>query len=132
MIPPFEETGCLPAGIRPATLEEVAERFGQQSELRRVQMESVRWMVELATQAGAKRIVLNGSFVTDIMEPNDVDCVLRAADPTIDSEAEDELLRGLPFLEISLVDQQDFDELVSVTFASDREGASKGMIEVIR
>jgi hypothetical protein len=76
MIPPFDEFGCLPPGIHPAKLDEIDARFGKQSELRRVQMESVRWMVDLAMRAGAERIVLNGSFVTDIIEPNDVDCVL--------------------------------------------------------
>jgi len=76
MIPPFTDSGVLPPGVHPATLAEVAERFGQTSELRHVQMESVRWMIDLATSAGVQRIVLNGSFVTDIMEPNDVDCVL--------------------------------------------------------
>lgn len=39
-------------------------------------MESVRWLIDLARQAGVERIILNGSFVTEIMEPNDVDCVL--------------------------------------------------------
>ncbi|MEK6675456.1 MAG: hypothetical protein AABZ47_07355 [Planctomycetota bacterium] len=43
-------------------------------------MESVRWMVDLTIRAGVQRIVLNGSFVTDIMEPNDVDCALLLAD----------------------------------------------------
>lgn len=68
--------GYLPPGIHPTTLDEIAERFGHDSELRRVQMESVRWLIDLARQAGVLRIVLNGSFVTDVLEPNDVDCVL--------------------------------------------------------
>ena len=76
MIPPFNDAGLLPPGIHPATLAEIAGRFGGESELRRVQMDSVRWMIDLAVRAGVLRIVLNGSFVTDIMEPNDVDCVL--------------------------------------------------------
>jgi hypothetical protein len=42
MIPPFDDLGCLPPGIHSATLAEVEARFGVQSELRRVQMESVR------------------------------------------------------------------------------------------
>jgi hypothetical protein len=78
MIPPFQENGYLPPGLHVAIIDEVEQRFGQESELRRVQMESVRWMVDLAVRAGVERIVLNGSFVTDIMEPNDVDCVLAA------------------------------------------------------
>jgi hypothetical protein len=73
MIPPFDELGYLPAGVHPATLAQIAERFGSSSELRRVQMESVRWMIDLAVRAGVQRIVLNGSFATDIMEPNDVE-----------------------------------------------------------
>ena len=76
MIPSFDDTGWLPPGIHPATLAEIEDRFGRQSKLRRVQMESVRWMVDLARRAGVERIVLNGSFVTDIMEPNEVDCLL--------------------------------------------------------
>jgi hypothetical protein len=131
MIPPFNETGVLPPGVHPATLAEIEARFGAQSELRRVQMESIRWMVELAIKAGIQRMVLNGSFVTDIIEPNDVDCVLLGADPTQNQTAEDELLQGLPFLEILLVGNDDFNRLVNVTFASDRLGTSKGMIEVL-
>jgi hypothetical protein len=131
MIPPFDDSGFLPPGVHPAALAEIEARFGCGSELRRVQMESVRWMVGLAVRAGAQRIVLNGSFVTDIMEPNDMDCVLLAADSEVDVTAEAELLKGFPFLEIALVGPEDFSELVNLTFASDRHGAFKGMIEVV-
>jgi hypothetical protein len=131
MIPPFTDSGVLPPGVHAATLDEVERRFGGGSELRRTQMESVRWMIDLARRAGVQRIVLNGSFVTDILEPNDVDCVLLAADTPMDAAAEDELLAGLPFLEIALVGAQDFAELVEQTFATDRSGTPKGMIEVM-
>lgn len=132
MIPPFDETGCLPPGLHAATLGEVGDRFGHQSELRRVQNESVRWMVGLAMRAGVQRIVLNGSFVTDIMEPNDVDCVLLIGRgfPT-DSAAEAELREGLPFLDLALVRRKRFDRLVNVVFATDRFNTPKGMVEVI-
>ena len=131
MIPPFDKSGCLPPGIHPATMAEIEARFGRESELRRVQMESVRWMVDLAVRAGVQRIVLNGSFVTDIMEPNDVDCVLLIAPgERRNRQALKELRKGLPFLSIALVDQNDFDQLVNDFFASDRLGLPKGMIEV--
>lgn len=131
MIPPFDDFGCLPPGVHPATLDEIIARFGQQSELRRVQMESVQWMVDLAERAGAERIILNGSFVTDIIEPNDVDCLLLIGpgypdDPT----AEEELENGLPFLDIAIVGQEDFGRFVERIFAADRRGVLKGMIEV--
>jgi len=131
MIPPFDKSGCLPPGVHPATMAEIEARFGRESELRRVQMESVRWMVELAVRAGVQRMVLNGSFVTDIMEPNDVDCVLLfAPGERRNRQALKELRKGLPFLSIALVDQNDFDQLVNDFFASDRLGLPKGMIEV--
>ena len=76
MIPPFNDDGYLPRGIHLSTLEEIDARFGQESEVRRVEMQSIRWLVDLAWRAGARRIVINGSFVTDNYEPNDVDCVL--------------------------------------------------------
>jgi hypothetical protein len=133
MIPSFDDNGFLPAGIHPATLEEIEARFGMQSELRRVQMESVRWMAELAIRAEAERIVLNGSFVTDIMEPNDVDCVLLfIPGRRRNREAFRELQTGLPFLDIAVTGPLEFDEFVSDTFAVDRFGVPKGMIEILR
>ena len=132
MIPDFNEHGYLPAGIHRATLEEVAQRFGHQSEPRRVQMESLRWLCDLARQAGLRRLIINGSFVTDTYEPNDVDCVLLIEPaPRKNVEAEEEMLRGLPFLEIHLVEQDDFDFLTGMTFSTDRRLVPKGMVEVL-
>ena len=132
MIPPFEDSGYLPPGIHRATLAEIEERSGQSSELRRAQMASIRWMVDLARQASVQRIVLNGSFVTDIMDPNDVDCVLLVSDQLAgDPEADEALDNGLPFLDISLVEAAEFDYFVNRFFAADRRSHSKGMVEVI-
>src|SRR5690242_9335000 len=101
MIPPFNEIGYLPPGIHPATLDEIDARFGQTSEQRRAQMESVRWLVDLAKQAGVQRIVLNGSFVTDIMEPGDVDCVVLVGPRRRKHRAALKAIRkGLPYLSI--------------------------------
>ena len=132
MIPPLDDNGYLPPGVHPATLDEIDAHFGQLSELRSAQMESVRWMADLAIRGGAERIILNGSFVTDIMEPNDVDCVLLFAPGRHRNRSAIKQLRGgLPFLEMKLVGQEDFDEFVNVTFGTDRMGVPKGMIEVI-
>lgn len=131
MIPPFDRNGYLPSGIHAATLEEVDGRFGHESEVRRVQMESLRWLTEIAKRAGVARLVINGSFVTDELEPNDVDCVLLiAAGFPRDGAAELELNAGLPFLELSLVDRTDFDLLVEEFFATDRHSVRKGMVEI--
>ncbi len=69
MIPAFDEHGYLPAGVHLASLAEIEARFGRQSEIRRVQMESLRWLVDLARRAGVQRLIINGSFVTTSCSP---------------------------------------------------------------
>ena len=132
MIPPFEDNGYLPPGVHQATLDEIEARFGRESELRQVQMESLRWLVDLATRARVERLIINGIFVTDVSEPNDVDCVLLIGPgfPKV-ANAEQELIQGLPFLDIHLVRQDGWDELVGKIFATDRRLNPKGMIEVV-
>jgi hypothetical protein len=132
MIPDCNDDGYLPAGIHPATLDEIAARFGRESELRQAQMESLRWLVDLARRAGVQRIIVNGSFVTDKLEPNDVDCVLLIG-PGFphDAAAEAELLAGLPFINMELVDQEAFRQFTERTFATDRNLVPKGMVEVV-
>lgn len=131
MIPPLDQRGYLPPGVHPATLEEIRTRFGEQSEIRRVQMESLVWLVDLARRAGVARLVINGSFATALAEPNDVDCAL-LIEPGFpkDAAAEAELIAGLPFLSIELVRQADFDLLVGQFFATDRRSIPKGMLEI--
>src|SRR5262249_46386853 len=122
----------LPVGVHRATMDEIGARFGQESELRRVQMESLVWLVDLARRAGAERIFVNGSFVTDKSEPNDVDCALLIGkDFPRDAAAETELLAGLPFVEIHLLRAEQFERFVEKIFGTDRILTPKGMIEVI-
>jgi hypothetical protein len=132
MIPPFDESGYLPPGVHRATMDEITARFGRESELRRVQMESISWLIDIALRAGVQRIVLNGSFVTDIIEPNDVDCVLLFQPGQIKNVSSfEELEDGLPFLDIALAAPKEFDVYVNQVFGKDRLGNSNGMIEVI-
>ena len=132
MIPEFDDQGYLPPGIHVATLTEISDRFGQDSELRRVQMESLQWLVELARRAGVMRIVVNGSFVTDAYEPNDVDCALLVGrDFPDDPVADAELQAGLPFIQAELLTQAAFDYYVNTHFGSDRFGVPKGVVEVL-
>ena len=132
MIPPPDDDGYLLRGIHPADLDEIEARFGRESELRQVEMESIRWLVDLARRAGVQRIVINGSFATAVLEPNDVDCALLIG-PGFpqDARAEEELIEGLPFLDIHLVRHDGWDEFVGIIFATDRRHNPKGMIEVI-
>src|SRR5260370_33056065 len=67
------------------------------------------------------RIVVNGSFITDLAEPNDVDCVLLVGSdfPPADPDHQ-ELLAELPFISMQIVDQAGFDFFVNEFFATDR------------
>jgi hypothetical protein len=132
MIPDFNEHGYLPAGVYPVSLDEIEARFGRQSEVRQVQMESLRWLVELARKAGVRRLIINGSFVTERLEPNDVDCVLLVGKESArDKITEKDISTGLPFLEIALIGQEDFDYMVETVYASDRQWIPKGVVEVL-
>jgi hypothetical protein len=132
VLPEFNERGNLPAGVHLASLDEVEARFGRASEIRQVQMESLRWLGEMARKAGVQRLVINGSFVTECFEPNDVDCVLLTGpDFPLDRTAERVILAGLPFLGIALIGQEDFDYMVDTVFATDRRWIPKGVVEVV-
>jgi hypothetical protein len=74
-IPNFRDDGYLPIGVHPATEYEVTERFGQASTQRRLLMARVMDWLMLARAVGAQRFLLDGSFVTAKLEPEDVDCV---------------------------------------------------------
>jgi hypothetical protein len=135
VIPDFNDEGYLSPGVHSATLEEIEDRFGRDSEVRRAQIQSLHWLVDLARRAGVRRLIVNGSFVTDAVEPNDVDCVLLVDDsfPNTEDEskAEMELTAGLPFLQINLATREEFDFMVDRFFGTDRRGLPKGVIEVI-
>jgi hypothetical protein len=114
-------------------MDEIAARFGTDTELRRAEFQSLTWMVDLALRAGVSRIIINGSYVTDVPEPNDVDCALLILPGFLqDAAAEAELLEGLPFLQISLVEPAEFEFLVHDLYATDRMAIPKGVVEIQR
>lgn len=132
MIPDFNDVGYLPPGVHLATVDEIAARFGQESEIRQAQMDSVRWLVDMAKNAGVQRLIINGSFVTDVFEPNDVDCaLLLSADFPLDSAAAVDLIAGLPFIDLHMAEAKEFAILVQELYASDRDAVPKGVIEVV-
>jgi hypothetical protein len=54
MIPRFAEKGYLPPGVHRATLDAIEARFGRETEIRRVQFQSLEWLVQLARQASVE------------------------------------------------------------------------------
>jgi hypothetical protein len=95
-------------------------------------MQSLGWLIEVARRAGVQRLIIDGSFVTDKLEPNDVDCALLVKEGfPLNAEAEAELQDGLPFLNLHTIEDEAFAWLVNLFFATDRQGIPKGVIEVV-
>ena len=75
-IPPFRSDGYLPEGVHQATEAEVTFRFGTQSRRRRRLALRLRRWIELGRAIRARRLLVDGSFVTAKAEPDDVDAVM--------------------------------------------------------
>jgi hypothetical protein len=130
MIPDLDDNGNIPQGIHRASLAEIEQRFGCASEVRRAEVQSLRWLVELAKRAGVRRLVIGGSFITEVLEPNDIDCVLLLGSDPMDRQTKLQLLSGLPFIHMQVVRQRAFELLVTAIFATDIHGNPKGLVEV--
>jgi hypothetical protein len=132
-VPPFDEHGNLPPGVHRCTFEEVALRLGTGSPERQVETKELLRFIECARSVGAKRPLINGSFVTDEVEPNDVDIVVLPGgvyptDPPFFEEGE----KLWPFLHIQVAaDDQDLEDWINKDFGIDRNNRPKGVIEVI-
>lgn len=76
-LPPFTGVGDLPPGVYRASLREVLDRFGAGSRQRMAVAERLERVYRLVRATGQlARFVVFGSFVTDKVEPHDVDVFL--------------------------------------------------------
>lgn len=78
-IPPFDANGLLPAGVHDATLAEVGARLGRfQRTDRRVRLFSAlaRYVAEARASELVDGIIVDGSFVTALDDPGDVDVIV--------------------------------------------------------
>jgi len=78
-IPAFGPDGLLPDGVHDATLDEVEDRFGRFQETdRRVGLFATlrEFVRDLRAEGLAEAIILDGSFVTAVADPNDIDLLL--------------------------------------------------------
>jgi len=76
-LPEFNELGDLPEGNHVASLDEVAARFGSGSAQRQAVTDRLRRVYRLVLATGyLDRMLVFGSYVSDVSEPNDVDVIL--------------------------------------------------------
>ena len=140
MIPDFRDDGYLPEGLYATTEADVTFRFGSSTPRRRRLILRLRRWLELTRLTHARRFLVDGSFVTDKSEPNDIDAVdLLAGDfhqqvsSGLDAalELEEMLLTRYPEEIFAAEDLRDWDEWVEF-FSRTREpdGQRKGLVEV--
>ena len=78
-IPEFDENGLLPYGIYECTLDEIKQRFGRfdRSDQRQKLYRNLEaYMKALRKVDQAQYLLVNGSFVTRVAEPNDIDLIV--------------------------------------------------------
>ena len=89
-IPALTPDGVLPEGVHDCTLDELRERFGQfqRTDWRPRLFERLQAFIREAQRTGfVAAIIVDGSFVTDVDVPNDVDVILvLRADHEFDAE----------------------------------------------
>lgn len=140
MIPNFRPDGYLPNGLHLATEAEIAFRFGTATPRRRRLALRLRRWIELSKSVAARRLFVDGSFVTAKPEPNDVDAVVWLGSDFVDRvsqgnieaiELEMMLLTRQPEEIFAAEDRQDWEEWIEF-FSRTREpdGRRKGLVEV--
>jgi hypothetical protein len=82
VIPDFESTGLLPAGIHWASWEEIVKRYGNNSHRKRL-LEGLERAIAAFAAAGCRILYLDGSFVTEKQFPADYDGCWDAAGVTV-------------------------------------------------
>jgi len=139
-IPPFRPDGYLPEGVHVSSETEVMSRFGTSSRPRRRLALRLRRWIELGRQVGAKRLLVDGSYVAAKEEPYDVDTVIflpqdftrqieQECAPAL--ELEEMLLTRRPEEIFAAEDEGDWEEWVNF-FSQTREsdGRRKGLVEI--
>lgn len=139
-IPAFRNDGYLPTGLYLASEAEVLFRFGTASRRRRSLALRLRRWLDLVRQVGARRLLVDGSFVTAKHDPNDIDAVVllstdfelqieKGFEPAL--EVEEMLFTRQPEELFAAEDEVDWNEWIEF-FSRTREadGRRKGLVEV--
>ena len=135
MLPEFNERGYLPPGLHRADLTEVQQRFGK-SHTRTELLRNLDNFVTVAHRVGAKKLILDGSFVTDKESPGDIDAILVVPEnfDTTTPEAHlllDSHLRfNIHLFPVREGDDEFFQQWITF-FGHDRNREPRGLVEVL-
>jgi len=137
---PVKNNGELAAGEHQAALDEIEAMYGRSNDRRKLLMQGLREAAENLEKAGVSRIWVNGSFITDKDEPNDIDGCweyndsmdLNALDPvflSMNSREEVKNKYGLDFFIAQQVEGRSGKPFPKF-FQVNRDGEAKGIIVV--
>jgi len=135
LLPKFNERGYLPPGLHRSDLAEVQQRFGS-SDKRQELLRGLYDFVKVARRVGAKKLILDGSFVTGKESPADIDAILVVPDnfDTITREAhillESPIRFHIHIFPVQEGDEESFQQWVKF-FGHDRSDEPKGLVEVL-
>ena len=139
-IPDFRADGYLPEGMYLASEAEVTFRFGSSNRRRRRLILRVRQWTNLSRQVKARRLFIDGSFVTAKVHRNDVDAVVLlpndfreqlANGPDAATELETMLLARHPEEVFAAEDEYDWEEWVAFfSRTRERDSRKKGLVEI--
>jgi hypothetical protein len=92
-IPALQENGELPPGEHQASLDEIELIYGISNDRRKLLMRGLRDAANNFELSGVKTIWIDGSFITDKEEPNDIDGCW-AYQPEVNRETLDPVFLG--------------------------------------
>lgn len=139
-IPNLNNDGELVPGEHQATLDEVETKYGSANGRRKKLMKGLRDAVQNFEASGINTIWINGSFITDKNEPNDIDGCweyhsgvdLKKLDPVFFSRTGREEMRskyGLDFFIANIVEMESGLPFPKF-FQKNRNGNPKGIIKI--
>ena len=92
-IPAVQPNGELPPGEHQASLDEVEARYGVSTDCRKLLMRGLRKAASNFELSGVSTLWINGSFITDKEEPNDIDGCWEYT-PAVDTKKLDRVFLG--------------------------------------
>jgi hypothetical protein len=142
-LPEFNEFGDLPEGNHPASLAQVVARFGSGSAQRKAVTERLQRIYQLAVATRQlDRLIVFGSYVSDVNEPNDVDVILVmrnefrsencAAESTVlfdHARAHDTLGASIFWVRPDMLLGEPLDQFL-VFWQTKRDGRRRGIVEI--
>jgi hypothetical protein len=142
-LPDFNEFGDLPEGNHPASLAEVVARFGSGTPQRTAVTERLQRIYQLAAATGhLDRLVVFGSYVSEVSEPNDIDVILvmqndfRSEDCSAESivlfdhaRAHDELGASIFWIRPDMLLGEPLEQFLAA-WQVKRDGRRRGIVEI--